>query len=220
VARSSAPERGAGAAARRAAARVLRCYDRAAARGENLCAPLFAAEPTIEPYRHYGSVDDDATGAAYFYHAHPPPARIRGEHGHFHVFVRPPHPEPGEPRLVQLIAISVDACGLPVALFTTPANWAPSARIAALLPRFVVRSGGSRPLNLWLRAMLRAYRSDIITLLEARDRSLERWCRQHPTLDPRLNPDAYRQSGGPACLSRRRISLNDVTLRSQAEAAE
>ncbi|HEU4538607.1 MAG TPA: hypothetical protein VFS00_31015, partial [Polyangiaceae bacterium] len=115
--------RSAGAAARNAAARVVRFYERGEARGENLFAPLFAGEPTIEPYRRYGSVDDAATGAHYFYHAHPPSARIRGEHGHFHVFLRPEGAGAGEGPLVQLVAISVSARGLPVALFTTPANW-------------------------------------------------------------------------------------------------
>ncbi|HEU4406665.1 MAG TPA: hypothetical protein VFS43_15465 [Polyangiaceae bacterium] len=205
-----------GATVRSAAARVLRCYEHSAARGENLCAPLFAGEPTIEPYRHYGSVDDVATGARYFYHAHPPSARIRGEHGHFHVFLRPGRDEPGGPRLVQLVSISVNARGLPVALFTTPSNWAPSARAAALLPRFAVRSGGPRRIHTWLRAMLRAFRGDIVALLEARDRRLERWCRRHPSLDPRTNPDGYRRAGGPRFLSGRRISLDDVVRRSRA----
>jgi uncharacterized protein DUF6969 len=205
-----------GGAVRDAAARVLRCYERSAARGENLCAPLFAAEPTIEPYRHYGAVADAATGASYFYHAHPPSARIRGEHGHFHVFLRPKQAEPGEPGLVQLVSISVNARGLPVALFTTPSNWAPSARTAALLPRFAVRSGGPRQIHTWLRAMLRVFQHDIVALLEARDRTLERWCRRHPDLDPRTNPEAYRSAGGPRFLSRRRISLEDVVRRSRA----
>jgi hypothetical protein len=215
VARRSGPELGAGAV-RDAAARVLRCYERSAARGENLCAPLFAGEPAIESYRHYGSVADDATGASYFYHAHPPSERVRGEHGHFHVFIRPPQAEPGEPGLVQLIAISVNARGLPVALFTTPSNWAPSARAAALLPRFAVRSGGPRSIHVWLRAMLRVFRSDIVTLLEARDRRIERWCRKHPALDPRTNPDAYRRAGGPRFLSRRSISLEEIARRGGA----
>src|SRR5688500_2776312 len=98
-------------AVRDAAARVLRCYQRAADRGENLCSGLFGGEEAIEAYRPYGLVFDATTGAKYFYHAHPASPvseRIRGEHGHFHLFIRPAPRAPGEPRLVQLISISVD----------------------------------------------------------------------------------------------------------------
>ena len=42
-------------------------------------------------WNHYpeGDVYDPESHAQYYYHAHPPQLRGRGEHGHFHTFLRP-----------------------------------------------------------------------------------------------------------------------------------
>ena len=99
---------------------------------------------------HYpdGDVFDAESGAQYYYLAHRANAL---EHGHFHSFARrgdgPSH----------LFAVSMDAWGQPLTLFTinrwvTGETWRPAAAVCSLLDGF--RFADQSPLTRWLSAIL------------------------------------------------------------------
>lgn len=153
--------------------------------------------------QHYPSDDvfDRETASQYYYHAH---RSESGEHGHFHTFLRAaaipdaiqpaPYdgdtpPPSGTDAICHFVAISMDANGLPVGLFTTN-RWvtaetfysAPDA--IALLGKF--RVDHAKPCwatNRWISAMMRLYRPQIETLLTARDAAIADWKRRHPDRD-------------------------------------
>lgn len=153
--------------------------------------------------RHYpfDDVFDRETAAQYYYHAH---RGDSGEHGHFHTFLRAagmpagimPAPyvgsEPppvGDDAICHFVAISMDAMGLPVGLFTTN-RWvtaetfyaAPDA--IAMLDRFRIdHASPCWATNRWLSAMVRLYRPQIEALLIARDATIADWAMKHPDRD-------------------------------------
>ena len=124
------------------------------------CRRALAAEPggiftalavdpgSITVWQHYPPSDvyDPKSHAQYFYHAHPAGARVGGEHGHFHMFLRaegmpqgvaplvlPETALPGTPlppqaaplkhgahdEVCHLVAVALDHRGEPIRLFTT-----------------------------------------------------------------------------------------------------
>src|SRR5262249_50470167 len=136
-------------------------------------------------WTHYpaGDVSDPVTHALYYYHAHPSTAtRHPREHGHFHTFLRasgmPSGVRPAKVRglarseiqgeaMSHLVAIAMDASGVPVRLFTTNRwvtgeVWYAGADVVAMLDRFTIaRATPSWPVNRWLGAMLRLFRPEI-----------------------------------------------------------
>jgi hypothetical protein len=153
--------------------------------------------------RHYpfDDVFDRETAAQYYYHAH---RGDSGEHGHFHTFLRAagmpagmtpaPYsgsepPPTGDDAICHFVAVSMDAMGLPVGLFTTN-RWvtaetfyaAPDA--IALLDRFKIdHANPCWATNRWLSAMVRLYRPQIEALLTARDATIADWAAKHPDRD-------------------------------------
>lgn len=146
-------------------------------------------------------IHDGATHSQYFYHAHDAAEMADGEHGHFHLFLRgeafpqPPAPWPSvgarvgwspNESFVHLAAISVDANGRPLRVFTTN-RWVTDETMArcedviAVLDRFVI--GAAFP-NLavsdWLNAMARLYRPQIEGLLRLRDAAILDFLAAHP----------------------------------------
>jgi hypothetical protein len=123
-----------------------------------------------------GDVFDPESGGQWYYHCHPredgtqPP-----EHGHFHLFLRP---EGRAGPVHHLIALSVDAHGRPLRLFTVNhwvvgGDWLPAPATAALLPRFDIHL--ARPgylVNRWLTAMVRQHEDEIAALIHTRDARL------------------------------------------------
>lgn len=132
-----------------------------------------------QTWSHYpeNDVRDRESGALYYYHSH----REGREHGHFHCFVQVEHPENGNRVPVHIGAISMDAHGMPVALFATnrwvtDEYWLPADETIGLLDRFVVdHAAPSWPVNRWISAMPILFRPHFETLLRHRDRRLRSW---------------------------------------------
>ncbi len=152
---------------------------------------------------HYpdGDVYDAATASQYYYHAH---RAETGEHGHFHTFIRaagiPAHIQPalysgstsppvGQDAICHLIAVSMDAAGLPVGLFTTN-RWVTAETFYAardvitVLPTFKIdHAEPCWATNRWLTAMLQLFRPQIENLLHQRDETIATWRAAHPDRD-------------------------------------
>ena len=188
---------------RDAGAEVLDCRRVLDQGGLNVVGEILRGQGEFIEYEHYPTDDvhDADTHAQYYYHAHRGSA---GEHGHFHTFLRAagmptgvaPVPytggEPwpaGDQALSHLIAISMDAYGVPIGLFTvnrwvTGDTWYPARDVIAMLEGFVIdHANPSWPVNRWIGAMLRLYRPQIEALILARDEALAAWARNHPDRD-------------------------------------
>lgn len=165
------------------AAAVIAETMRVLARSEtDIVAEVLATSPTFYEWDHLPSDDvfDHDAGSQYYYHAHPKSENGLGihdtEHGHFHTFLREPT-TPGAPRSPEshLIAIAMNAAGVPIALFTvnrwvTGEAWRPAPDLANALPQFQIdHVRPSWPLNLWITSMLVLFRPQIITLMQQRD---------------------------------------------------
>lgn len=170
--------------------RAVLAARRALGRDEhNVVSALLAGSGTFYQWDHYpaGDVVDAASGAQYFYHAHPPDPDFP-EHGHFHCFMRLAAAA-AKPALCHLIAISMDAAGEPIRLFTvnrwvTGESWLPAPRLAPLLERFAARRARpGAPVDRWIAGMLGLFGPQIRVLQRRRDRRLDDWRRRHPTRD-------------------------------------
>jgi hypothetical protein len=188
---------------RAAGAEALECQRVLAKGGLNLVGEVLRGQGEFVEYEHYPADDvlDADTHAQYYYHAH---RGSEGEHGHFHTFLRAagmpagaapvayagsePWPA-GDAALSHLIAISMDAYGLPIGLFTvnrwvTGDVWYPARDVIAMLDGFAIdHAKPSWPANRWIGAMLRLFRPQIEALLLARDAALAAWARRHPGRD-------------------------------------
>jgi hypothetical protein len=152
---------------------------------------------------HYPPDDvfDRDSQAQYYYHAH---RGIAGENGHFHTFLRAPgmpagaqpvahagsEPWPtGEEALSHLIAISMDAYGLPIGLFAvnrwvTAEAWYDAEDVIRMLERFVIdHAFPSWPVNRWIGATMRLFHPQIETLIRHRDASVDAWKLAYPEVD-------------------------------------
>ncbi len=162
--------------------------DTTAASG-SLLQSWIAGSEVIE-FDHYppNDVVDLRHGSQFYYHAHRDGDL---EHGHLHLFChatasgRRRYLRPGQARWVRtapshLFAISLDARGLPVALFTvnrwvTDGHWFDAATTMAFVDRFVVDAvKGHEHSCRWLTGFVRLYRPLIAELLDKRDRRLAR----------------------------------------------
>ncbi|MDT0634075.1 DUF6969 family protein [Spectribacter hydrogenooxidans] len=139
---------------------------------------------TAEPgeWTHYPPRDarDTATGYRFFYHCHRDMPAAWGEHGHFHLFVRAgaADADKREP-LTHLVALSVDARGLPLRVFTTnrwvtDEIWRPAPDVLDALDGFRVAPTTSELLAVadWLAAMTVLFRPQIERVIKARDQRL------------------------------------------------
>lgn len=185
---------------------VLECRHVLARTGDNVVAEILRHQGTFYEWDHYpaGDVYDAETHAQYYYHAHAAGER-GGEHGHFHTFLRPrgmpigvspsPVPDPKLPddpddALSHLIAISMDAGGEPLRLFTTNRwvtgeVWYADRDVLRMLDAFRIgHAQPSWPTNRWISAMLVLFRPQIRTLVRERDRVLTRHALAHPEVDP------------------------------------
>jgi hypothetical protein len=148
-----------------------------------------------------GDIFDPDTHCQYFYHAHAAEEMITGENGHFHLFVRPDALAPGlapwdlpgakiseDPaaRFAHIGAISVNAKGTPLRIFTTN-RWVTDETfyrandVIGLLDHFTIELAHPNwAVNLWLSAMVALYRPQFEALLRARDARIEAWLEAHP----------------------------------------
>jgi hypothetical protein len=142
--------------------------------------------PTALEHYPFDDAIDRASGSQYFYHCHRPQA---GEHGHLHLFVRTDRRGHWRRRgggLTHLIALGLDARGLPLAFFTvnrwvTGGAWFPAPRTLALIDRFAMTPRGRYALgHRWLSAFVRFYRPAIAAALAQRDRRVAQLTRRRP----------------------------------------
>ena len=186
-----------------AGAEVLECRRVLARGGINLVSEVLRDQGEFVEYEHYPRSDvyDSESGAQYYYHAHRDGA---GEHGHFHTFLRWSRrssgarspaatenaTEAGEDESVtHLIAISMDALGWPIGLFSTNhwvcgGAWLPAGETIDLLTRFRIdHAYPSWPVNRWIGAMMLLFRPHVEALLIHRDAVIEAWTKAHPESD-------------------------------------
>lgn len=188
---------------RAAGAEVLECRRVLEKGGLNVVGEVLRGQGDFFEFDHYPADDvfDMETQSQYYYHAHRGAA---GEHGHFHTFLRAPgmpaglapvpyagaEPWPaGDDALSHLVAISMDAYGEPIALFTanrwvTGDAWYAASDVVRMLDSFVIdHANPSWPVNRWISAMLRLFRPQIEALLFERDAAIARWTLAHPGQD-------------------------------------
>lgn len=144
----------------------------------------------VVEFEHYPPDDvvDFRNGSQFYYHAHRDGDR---EHGHLHLFWhatasgRRRYMRPGRPRWVRtapthLLAISLDARGLPVGLFTvnqwvTDGHWFDAASTMSFVDRFALDAvAGHAHSCRWLTGFVRLYRPLIEEILLQRDARLAR----------------------------------------------
>lgn len=168
---------------------------------DNVVGELLRDAGTFFEWNHYpeGDVFDPRSNSQYYYHAHPKEQRP-GEHGHFHIFLRPKGMPPGmapapvedyeEPdgendALSHLIAISCDNQGAPVKLFTTNRwvtgeTWYVAEDVCRMLNYFLIdHVRPSWAVNMWLSNMVTLFRPQIRSLVRARDIVVEKWVADH-----------------------------------------
>ncbi len=182
-----------------AAEEILECYRVLEKTGTNTVAEVLAGQGTFYEYDHYprGDVYDAETHAQYYYHAHRPDA---GEHGHFHTFIRKKgipdemtpvivegdEPKPDDDVVCHLVAISMDAYGFPIGLFTTnrwvtDEIWYQGDDVCRLLDRFLIdHTYPNWAVNRWISAMIRLFKPQIRRLIAERDRAVTAWADSHP----------------------------------------
>ena len=190
-------------AMRAAGAEVRECRRVLEKGGLNGVGEVLRGQGAFVELDHYPADDvfDAQTQSQYYYHAHRGAA---GEHGHFHTFLRAPgmpagmRPVPyagaepwpeGDEALSHLIAISMDAYGEAIGLFTvnrwvTGDAWYAADDVIRMLARFDIdHANPSWPTNRWITAMLRLFRPQIVALVRARDAAVAEWTRAHPGQD-------------------------------------
>ena len=175
--------------------------------GDNIVKELLPTEGTFYEFQHCppGDIYDRETHSQFYYHAH-----RKGEHGHFHTFLREKgmpdgvHPvEQSESEAMRqrddkychLVAISMDRKGFPIGLFTTNRwvtgeNWYAADDVCAMVDCFNIdHAQPSWVTNKWVSAMLRFFRPQIIELLHERDAVVADWRKRHQ------DKDAYEDRG-------------------------
>lgn len=150
-------------------------------------------------------VHDRVSYSQYYYHAHAKSKDNSGphddEHGHFHTFLRGKGmPEDKKPLtlpdfksdtdikniVTHIVGIAMDPMGNPIKLFTTNRwvtneTWFRAEDVIAMLDLYEIdHAYPSWPVNLWVTAMMKLFKPQIIDLLHERDRTVESWIADHP----------------------------------------
>ena len=177
-----------------AAAHSIDGFQRATNKHGSVLRCLVRSDEVVQ-FDHYPEDDvvDEASGAHYFYHAH---RSDHDEHGHLHLFWhadslgRRVRHRSSSARSAwapsHLIAIGLDATGLPVSLFTTnhwvtEGHWFDAERTLAMLSRFgLTERGRYGPANRFINGLLDMYRPLIGQLLVERDQKLKRLLARRP----------------------------------------
>lgn len=178
---------------------VMACLGAIGRSGSNPVGRILKHAGPFYEESHYpdDDVSDKESGSQYYYHAH----RGTDEHGHFHTFVRatgiPGGIEPapysgqsdrplGSDAICHLIAVSMNANGLPIGLFTTnrwvtaESFYGASDTIRILENFNVDHAEPCWATNRWLTGLLKLFRPQIIALIEQRDAAIEKWAKEHP----------------------------------------
>lgn len=180
---------------------VEECHRVLAKAGEHIVSDVLKTSGPFYQMNHYpeGDVYDQETHGQYYYHAH-----RGGEHGHFHLFLRPKgmpvgmqakrvadYVEPAGPNdaLSHLIAISMDEAGIAQSLFTTnrwvtAEYWYEPQDVIAMLDCFEIDHAiPSWPANQWIGAMVQLFYPQICELIRLRDVVLNDWAAVHPDIN-------------------------------------
>lgn len=187
-----------------AGAEIAECYRVLEKAGSNVVAEVLRGQGAFYEWNHYpeGDAVDWETHSQYYYHAHADNERL-GEHGHFHTFLRYdgmpeglgpvpldfPQAENEDRIGAHIIAVSMDAKGFPIRLFTvnrwvTDETWYGADEVTQMLPRFEMdHTHPSWAANRWLSALMILFRPQIVSLLEQRDAAVARWGEKHPDGD-------------------------------------
>lgn len=189
---------------------MLECYRVLRKSESNVVAELLHGSESFRQWDHVPEDDviDYESSSQYFYHAHAPEDRDADwsyEHGHFHTFLRRTGiPDDAAPISVSgdecpentsqanchLIAVSMNAAGFPVRLFTvnrwvTGDTWYAAEDVRRFVARFEIdHVHPSWPVNIWITAMLQLFRPQIERLLLDRDAAVARWSQENPGENP------------------------------------
>jgi len=181
---------------------VLECYRVLKKTNDNIVGELLRDTGTFYQWQHYpkGDIFDRDSHSQYYYHAHPKDQRL-GEHGHFHTFKRAsgmkrgvePVPYDGDATwpvgtdaLSHLIAISMDAKGFPIGLFTvnrwvTGESWYRAEDVCDMIDTFEIdHARPSWPVNRWVTGMVGLFRPLVKDLVRERDRAVAARRASHP----------------------------------------
>ncbi len=181
---------------------VLNCYRVLAKSADNIVGEVIKGQGTFFEMEHYppGDIFDPESHSQYYYHSH-----RGGEHGHFHTFVREAgmgkkikpikkqsHQDFMDERddtISHLIAISMDAKGFPIQLFTTnrwvtAENWYKADDVITLLDQFEIDLvPPSWPVNVWMTALVQLFKPLIKQLILERDEAIAAWALKYPDRD-------------------------------------
>jgi len=173
----------------RAAIELIGSMGNLGAKGTQVVKHL-VGDASFRQWDHYPDDDvrDNARASQYYFHAHTSKDRCFEEHGHFHVFVHADtlgltrsNPK-YRPAPAHIVAIAMDARGLPVGFFATN-RWVtkgPFLNYASCekgLAAFAIDCQQGEPdINVFLRALLTLYHGHILLLLKQRDAVLQTLC--------------------------------------------
>ncbi len=171
----------------RAAIKLVGSMQTLAENGQQVVDAIIDGREVIE-WEHYPDDDvrDDKNASQYFYHAHTGLQRPFTEHGHFHLFIHPEklgmRPNRATNAPAHLLAISMDAQGVPTGFFTvnrwvTKGPWLTLADCARALQHFQIKGRrGKKEINQFLLALVNLYQTPILQLLQSRDQVMEQLC--------------------------------------------
>ena len=129
-----------------------------------------------------GLLQFNQTGWRAYYHCHPASRagnhRFKGEHGHFHIFVRLENPADKTEKWSHLAALAMDNMGQPLGWFTvnqwvTGETWQSAATLIPLL-KGVPYDKQTSLIEGWLLSLVVLSRDVIIQALQMRDMLLEK----------------------------------------------
>jgi hypothetical protein len=160
--------------------------------GSNPVLEVIPADAAVVEQTHYPAPWLDFNGGPLraYYHCHPQPTRIVGEHGHFHLFART-----SPKQWTHLGALSMDPQGQPRVLFSTnrwvtDESWL-TAEALQRMPLPELDSSALAPVERWLYAMVHLFHEQFIELWWMRDDRLTGIIATHPQEDMLENREYY-----------------------------
>ncbi|MBA4286355.1 MAG: hypothetical protein C0434_12575 [Xanthomonadaceae bacterium] len=126
-----------------------------------------------------GDARDRNSGYRWYYHCHGATQRA-GEHGHFHLFSEHQRSTREAPTLTHLVAIGIDARGLPTRAFTvnrwvTDEVWRDAPQVLRRLARFRVDLDGEHgDVSRWLSALTVLFGPQLKQVVIDRDAAMNR----------------------------------------------
>lgn len=155
-------------------------------------------EKPLEENKKYpaGLLQFNQTGWRAYYHCHPASRsgnhRLKGEHGHFHIFVRT-HNKPD--KWSHLVALSIDKMGQPLGWFTvnqwvTGEEWE-SAEALTEYVKDIPFAAQNTLIESWLLSLLDLSREMIIHALQKRDELIKEKQNEIPSIDVKKDKGIY-----------------------------